>query len=158
MLTRGQYGSTHIVLSKSFDEKTIWFNPYSPLKKPLLKDNMVQPIFSFSKVLTKRQYGSTHVAFFKTFDKETIWINQIFFFKSFDQKTISLNPYCLFRKFWPKDTIVEPILFFKKIFVKRPKMVQPISSFLKVLTKPQNISTNIVFFESSYQKTIWFNP
>ena len=103
VLSKRQYGSTHIVFFGSFDQKTIWFNPYCLFRKFWPKDNMVQTILSLLKLLNKRQYGSTHTVFFE----------------SFVQKTISFNSYSPLRKFWQKDNMVQPILSFKKIFTKR---------------------------------------
>ena len=79
IFTKRQYGSIHIVFLENFDQKTKQFNPYSLcwkfwpktiwfntsclLRKFSPKDNMVEPILSFKKILTKSQYGLNDIVF-----------------------------------------------------------------------------------------------
>ena len=128
-LKKRKYCSTNIVSFKNFDQKAILFYPYSLITKFWPKENIVQPILSFSKVLTKRQYCSTHNLVFESFHQKTIWLNlyclfgnfekrqygltHIAFFQSFYQKTIWFNPCCPLSKVWPKDNMVRPMLSFK---------------------------------------------
>ena len=42
-----EYGLSHSVFLESFDQKTMWFNLYSILKKVWYRDDMVQPTLSF---------------------------------------------------------------------------------------------------------------
>ena len=138
-------GLTHIVPIENFQQKTIWFNPYCPYWTLWTKDNMVQPILSFSKVLSKRQYGSANnsplrrfwpkanmvqpiLSLLNIFNKRQYGSIHIILIENFEQKTIWFNPYCLFWKFCLKDN-----------------MVQPIEPFKKILTKRQYGSTHIVF-------------
>ena len=77
MLIKRQYGSAHILFLENSYQKTIWFNPYTLVRKFLPKDNMVQPILSFKKILTRRQYGSNHIVlWFKILSFQKILIKR----------------------------------------------------------------------------------
>ena len=75
VLIERKYRSTHIFFFKSFYQKTIWFKPYSLLKKFGAKDNMVQPI-----------------VFEEIFDLKTIWLNQYSLFKKLWTKDNMVQP------------------------------------------------------------------
>ena len=161
ILTKRQYGSTHIVFWEKF-----W-----------PKDNTVQPILSFKKTFTKIQYGFNHIVLQENVDESIIRFIPYSLFGKFDEKTKQFNTCSLYWKFWTKDNTVPPILSFKKIFTKRQygsthiafwenfhqktiwfkllclirksrikdNTVQPILSSKKIFTKRQYGSTHIVF-------------
>ena len=52
-----------VILFENFYQKTIRFTRYCLFTKFWPKDDMVQPIQSFKKILIKRQYGSTYIVF-----------------------------------------------------------------------------------------------
>ena len=45
VLNEKEYSSSHTLFLKNFDQKRIWFNRYSLLRKFWRKDTMPQPIF-----------------------------------------------------------------------------------------------------------------
>ena len=79
-----------VILLENFDQKTIRFNSYCPYWKFWAKNNTVQPILSFKKILRKRQYCLIHIAFYE----------------NFIDKIMRFNPYSFVANSWSKDKTV----------------------------------------------------
>ena len=79
-----------VILLENFDQKTIRFNPYCPYWKFWAKNNTVQPILLFKKILRKRQYCLIHIAFYE----------------NFIDKIMRFNPYSFVANSWSKDKTV----------------------------------------------------
>ena len=109
-----------VILSESFDQKTIRFIQYCPYWKFWPKDNTVQPILSFKKIFTKKKYGSTHIVFWEKCWPKHNTVQPILSFENILTKRKYGSAHILFwEKLWPKDNTVQPILSFEKVFTKK---------------------------------------
>ena len=121
MLIKRQYSPVNIVLIGNIDKKTIWCNLYCLYLKFWLKDNMLQCVFLFEKVLLKLKCCWIYVGMldWKSFIKRKYGETHIVVLENVDYKVLRFNPDCLLRKCWSKDNANQPIFSLFEILMKR---------------------------------------